>query len=85
MTEETYFKYELVSEVTPINDRCLKVVFRDGSRKILDCTRYIKQAYWKKLADPTFFRQVSVECGMLVWPGDIDIAPEEVWHNSTDV
>ena len=38
--------------------------------------------YWKRLADPAFFRLVRVAYGTLVWPDDIDIAPEDVWEKT---
>lgn len=36
---------------------------------------------WEHLASLSFFKTVSIDCGTAVWPGDIDIAPEELYEN----
>ena len=32
------------------------------------------------LNDKTFFNQVRVDYGTLVWPNEIDVGPEDVWE-----
>lgn len=61
---------------------CVQVLFETGERGVFDCRPYLADAYWKRLADPAFFRLVRVECGTLVWPGDIDLDPEDIWANT---
>ena len=56
------------------------VVFDTGESGIFDCSSYLDHPYWKRLSDPAFFRLVRVEYGTLVWPDDIDIAPEDIWE-----
>ena len=34
----------------------------------------------RSLTDKTFFDQVFVGYGTLVWPDEIDIGPEDVWE-----
>ena len=77
---DDYFTYELISKVRPLDDGRLDLVFRNGVHGVFDVRPYFADPYWKRLAEPAFFNQVSLECGTLVWPDDIDIAPEEVWH-----
>jgi len=79
---DNYFDYQLVSEARPEGHGRLSIIFKDGTHGIFDCSPYWANPYWSKLKDDAFFRMVRVDCGTLTWPGDVDIAPEEVWHNS---
>ena len=58
----------------------IHVVFDTGESGVFDCSPYLSHPYWKRLSDPAFFRLVRIEYGTLVWPDDIDIAPEDVWE-----
>ena len=82
MTDAEYFKYELLEKAMPREDWRLDVVFRNGVCGVFDCTPYLSRKFWQRLNDPMFFKMVTVEHGTLAWPDDIDIEPEEVWHNS---
>lgn len=74
--------YSLVVSASPISDTKILVEFDSGVTGVFDCSPFFRDPYWKRLADPAFFRLVRVECGTLVWPGDIDIAPEDVWEKT---
>lgn len=63
-------------------DFCVRVVFDSGAAGVFDCKPLLSQSYWKRLADPAFFRLVRAEYGTLIWPDDIDISPEDVWENT---
>ena len=60
----------------------VRVAFDTGAVGVFDCKPLLGDAYWKRLADPAFFRLVRAECGTLAWPDDIDISPEDVWENT---
>lgn len=68
-----------VTGVKPIDNAKVFVTFDNGASGVFDCSQYMKNAYWRQLNDPAYFRQVKVECGTLCWPNDLDIDPEEVW------
>ena len=65
-----------------IDDKRVRVVFENGAEGTFDCSSYMTDPYWRRLAEPAFFRLVRAECGTLVWPGDIDLDPEEIWEDS---
>lgn len=69
-----------VVEAEVVDGRRIRVAFENGVEGMFDCTPYMKDKYWAKLAEPSFFRQVRVAWGTLCWPGEIDIDPEEVWE-----
>ena len=51
-----------------------------NQRAVFDCSRYLDKPYWRRLNDKAFFDEVFVGHGTLVWPGEIDIGPEDVWE-----
>lgn len=69
----------------PIDDMRVRVMFDTGAFGVFDCSPYMRDDYWASLRSPAFFRLVRAECGMLCWPGDIDIAPEDVWEDAERV
>lgn len=75
---------ELRQAITAVatDDTHVRVSFDNGVVGIFDCSPYMKENYWSALRSPAFFRQVRAEYGMLCWPNDIDIAPEDVWEDS---
>ena len=74
--------YASVVSAEPLPDFQVRVVFDDGSSGIFDCSPFLADPFWKRLANPAFFRLVRAEYGTLVWPDDIDIAPEDVWEGA---
>ena len=64
----------------PMDGHRVAVEFDNGERGVFDCTRYLNRPYWRPLNDESLFRQVRVSYGTLVWPGEIDIGPEDVWE-----
>jgi len=41
--------------------------------------KWIKFPFFRKLENPGYFSLASVDYGNVVWPGDIDIAPETLF------
>lgn len=59
---------------------CLLVQFRDGlSGRVQFVTDELTGAL-APLQDPDFFRKVFVDGGAVAWPGDIDLAPDAMYH-----
>ena len=75
-------KYSNVKRATILGDYRLLVEFDSGDRGEFNCKPFLSDPYGKRLSDPAFFRLVRVEYGTLVWPDDIDIAPEDVWEKT---
>ena len=71
-----------ITKVEAASDFKVRVTFDTGESGTFDCSPYLSHPYWKRLADPTFFQLVRVAYGTLVWPGDIDIAQEDVWEKT---
>ena len=68
-----------VQEVTALPDDRLFVRFVDGLTGIVDLSALIaspQAGVFARLRDRTLFEQVHVEMGAVVWPGELDLAPD---------
>lgn len=68
-----------VQEVTALPDDRLFVRFIDGLTGIVDLSLLIaspEAGVFARLRDRTLFAQVHVEMGAVVWPGELDLAPD---------
>jgi hypothetical protein len=68
-----------MQEVTALPDDRLFVRFVDGLTGIVDLSALIaspQAGVFARLRDRTLFEQVHVEMGAVVWPGELDLAPD---------
>ncbi len=70
-----------VVEVKALGGYMLDLTFRDGSRKIYDMKPNLKFPPFQQLDNPGLFALVKIGGDSICWPGDIDIAPEELYEN----
>jgi hypothetical protein len=71
-----------VVEVHALPGYRLAVNFVDGTTGEVDLSRLVKgelPGVFARLRDPTIFRQVHVEYGAVVWPGEIDLASDAMY------
>ena len=71
-----------VSAVWPENDFNLRVEFTNGETRYFDMKPYLESPVYRSLAKPGFFALASTGYGTVVWPNDIDIAPETLYELS---
>ena len=62
----------------PQSNYLVEVTFKNGVHGIFDMNPYMDEGVFRKLRDPELFNAVRVEYGTLVWPDEIDIAPDTV-------
>lgn len=74
-----------VSRVEVSPDHLLLLIFDNGERRCFDMTPYLHYPVFKRLQNPVFFSLARVDYGTVTWPGDIDIAPETLYHESKPV
>ncbi|NCC51436.1 MAG: DUF2442 domain-containing protein [Spartobacteria bacterium] len=51
-------------------------------KKRFDMSPLLKKRPFDRLQAPCLFKQATVNYGTVVWPGNIDIAPETLWDQS---
>lgn len=68
-----------VTEVEALPEFRLRVAFADGisgTVELSDLVHSAKAGVFAALADPALFAQVRLEYGAVVWPGELDLAPD---------
>lgn len=66
-------------------DYTLYLEFENGERRVFDMAPYLDKKPFTVLKGSPLFTRASVDCGTVVWPGDIDIAPETLYDRSRPV
>ncbi len=68
--------------VTAHSDYTLELVFETGERRLFDMNPFFEKKPFTKLCNSPLFFKASVQYGTVVWPGNLDIAPETLWNCS---
>jgi len=76
-------KYPRITDVVPLEDKCLLVTFENGVRKIYDCKSLIELEVYAPLQNDWLFRTVHVDVGGygISWSDEIDLSESELWEN----
>lgn len=71
-----------VVSVKPMPDFQIDLKYKNGERRLFDVRPLLAVKPWNRIARPEVFSLVKVEYGTVVWPGEIDIAPETLYDES---
>ena len=63
----------------------LLLEFENGEKRIFDMKPYMDKKPFTQLKGSPLFGKASVDYGTVVWPGNIDIAPETLYDRSLPV
>ena len=66
-------------------DHTLLLVFENGEKRRFDMKPWLDQKPFSRLQDSPLFLKATVAHGTVVWPGNIDIAPETLWDESEPI
>lgn len=71
--------------VKPSLDFALELHYADGSVRCFDMKPLLSMKPWSQIAALPLFMQAHVAYGTVVWPGEIDVAPETLMLDSVEV
>lgn len=74
-----------VVKVIPNANFELHLVYANGEQRRFDMRPLLTMKPWNKIASPEIFKLVRAEYGTVVWPGEIDVAPETLYDESVPV
>ena len=66
-------------------DYTLLLEFENGERRRFDMRPYLDKKPFISLKNAPLFALASIDYGTVVWPGEIDIAPETLYDRSRPV
>ena len=73
-----------VSAVTVEPNYYLRLTFSNNEQRRFDMKPYLHFPVYKPLQNEGFFGLARVDYGTVVWPGEIDIAPETLYKLSSE-
>ncbi len=71
-----------VVKVNAKNDFTLELEFENGEQRRFDMKPYLRKKPFHRLTSSGVFACASIDYGTVVWPGNIDIAPETLYDSS---
>ena len=74
-----------VDSVLPGEDYTLRLRFDNGEIRFFDMRPYLDLPIYRRLENPGFFALAHTDYGTVVWPDEIDIAPETLYAHSESV
>ena len=75
-----------VCGVRPMENHLLWLRFTTGEVKLFDVKPLLSYPAYSPLKNEAIFRNVYIDYGVTVWnDGDIDIAPETLYEQGTDI
>lgn len=73
------------TEVTPLDEYRLRLLFDNGEIKIYDMSALIEKPFYSKLRNKQLFNTVKVKDITLEWVTGEDICPNELYENSIGI
>ncbi|MEI6388964.1 MAG: DUF2442 domain-containing protein [Spirochaetota bacterium] len=71
-----------VISVQPLSGFRLALEFENGEKRIFDMLPLMEKRPFDRLEDIQLFPRAYIDYGTVVWPGNIDIAPETLYMGS---
>ena len=77
--------YPKLISVTPLENYQLFLTFNTSETRVFDVTPYITGSWYGQLKDVSYFNCVRVVGDTVEWADGQDLAPHELYENSTPI
>lgn len=74
-----------VIKVKALPNYRLELVFENGEHRLFDMSPIIDKKPFGRLKESNTFFGAHIDYGTVVWPGNIDIAPETLYDRSVPI
>lgn len=74
-----------VISVKATTDFQLELAYQNGEHRRFDMRPLLTMRPWDRIASPQLFSRAAVAYGTVIWPGEIDIAPETLYDDSVPI
>lgn len=71
-----------IVNVKTTQDFQLELDFINGEHRRFDMRPLLSMRPWNRIATEQLFHRARISYGTVIWPGEIDIAPETLYDNS---
>jgi hypothetical protein len=71
-----------IKKVTPMEDYKLRLTFTNDEKGTYNCSHLLEFGVFRELRDKSYFKQVKVVEGTVVWPHEQDICPDTLYLDS---
>lgn len=71
-----------VTNVVPLPDYRLEIIFSNGEVGVYDCRPLLEFGVFQELREEVYFRQVRAAGGTIAWPHEQDICPDTLYLDS---
>ena len=68
-----------VTNVEPLADHILKVVFENGDIRLFDVRPLLNRGIFAELQDETYFKKARVAFGAVCWPHEQDLSKDTLY------
>ena len=70
-------------DVQPLQQYQLLITFDNHERRLFDMKPYLNDPFFAPLKNKAVFQSARINPITVEWNGEIDICPDELYHNST--
>jgi hypothetical protein len=63
-----------VTDIRPLEDYRLELLFDNGERRLFDVKPYLQRGVFVRLQNVTIFQAARVVAGSVEWPGGLDLS-----------
>jgi hypothetical protein len=69
-----------IENITVEKDYFIKVIFSDGTDKLVDLSPLLTKGVFKSLQNPDLFAQIKNHSWFISWPGELELSADTLYY-----